>query len=133
MGCLMFTAPGEPPRKRRALNANAALIFTPDLVAALPSLPPPIRDAVEKLPEMKRVRAKPYISELRAIDPLTGKTKWAVPSLGWQDRGGVLATRSGLIFQGTAGGRFTRAEFRYRQAAEIHRHRHLDPRRADEL
>ena len=105
MGCLMFGAPGPAPHRNRALNAGATLIFTPDLLAVLPSLPPPIRDAVLKLPEIARVKARPFVSELRAIDPLTGKTKWAVPSEGWQDRGGVLATRSGLIFQGTAGGR----------------------------
>ena len=44
-------------------------------------------------------------SQLRAIDPLTGKTKWAVDTLGWQDRNGVLATQSGLVFHGNVGGK----------------------------
>ncbi len=106
MGNLMFTAPGPAPRRARALNAGAALIFTPDLVAALPTLPPPVRAIVEKLPEMTRVRARPYSSELRAIDPLTGTTRWAVKLAGWQDRGSVLAAKSGLLFHGSIDGRF---------------------------
>jgi quinohemoprotein ethanol dehydrogenase len=106
MGNLMFAQPGALPHRERALNTDATLIFTPDLVAALPTLPPAIRAQVETLPEMARVRAKPAISELRAIEPLTGKTRWAVPMLGWQDRAGVLATAGGLIFQGDLAGTF---------------------------
>ena len=48
---------------------------------------------------------KPFSSEIRAIDPLTGKTKWAAPFDGWQDRGGVLATESGLVIHGTLAGK----------------------------
>jgi quinohemoprotein ethanol dehydrogenase len=106
MGNLMFTAPDPYPRRGRALNVDATLIFTPDVVDSLPTLPPAIRAAVEKLPELARTRAKPWISELRAIDPLTGKTRWAVPMDGWQDRGGVLTTRSDLVFQGRLSGKF---------------------------
>ncbi|OJU17903.1 MULTISPECIES: PQQ-dependent dehydrogenase, methanol/ethanol family [unclassified Sphingomonas] len=106
MGNLIFpTVSGAPPRRAKALNTGAALIFTPDLVEALPTLPPPVRAAVEALPEMKWVREKPYSAEIRAIDPLTGKTRWAVPTGGWQDRGGVLATASGLVFHGMLDGR----------------------------
>ena len=107
MGNLMFLPPGGQPHRKRALNAGGALIFTPDLQAALATLPPPVAAEVAKLREMQWVKDKPYTSELRAIDPLTGKTRWAVPMEGWQDRGGVLATDSGLIFQGTASGRLT--------------------------
>jgi quinohemoprotein ethanol dehydrogenase len=106
MGNLMFQTGGDPSRRKRNLNTGAALIFTPDLVAALPTLPPPVRAEVEKLPEMQWVREKGYSSELRAIDPLTGKARWAVPLQGWQDRGGVLATKAGLVFHGTVGGKF---------------------------
>jgi len=106
MGNLMFQAPGDHPRRPKALNAGSSLIFTSDLVDALPTLPPAIRAEVEKLPEMASVRQKPWSSELRAIDPLTGKTRWAVPMEGWQDRAGVLATAGGLVLQGTLSGRF---------------------------
>ena len=107
MGNLMFVPPGDKPRVPRALNADAALVFTPDIVAALPMLPPALARQVAALPEMARVRARPYISELRAIEPLTGRTRWAAPMDGWQDRGGVLATAGGLVFQGTLAGRLT--------------------------
>jgi quinohemoprotein ethanol dehydrogenase len=108
MGNLMFgPPPGTPEQARRAkaLNVQTTLIFTPMLQQALPTLPAVIRDQVEKLPEMQWVKDKPYSSELRAIDPLTGKAKWAVPTQGWQDRMGTLAIASGLVFHGTIGGK----------------------------
>jgi quinohemoprotein ethanol dehydrogenase len=104
MGNLIFTTPGQKPYRAKMLNTDAALIFTPDLEATLSLLPPPLADAVKALPEMKWVREKPFSSELRAIDPLTGKTRWSVPMKGWQDRGGVLTTASGLVFQGSIDG-----------------------------
>lgn len=106
MGNLIFTTPGQKPYAARALNNDAALIFGPDLEAALPSLPPMLRDAVIALPAFEEVKRKPFVSELRAIDPLTGETRWAVPSQGWQDRAGVLTTASGLLFQGSIDGTF---------------------------
>lgn len=108
MGNLMFTVPpGTPAEARRpkALNVQTTLIFTPQLQAVLPTLPPAIREQVEKLPEMQWVKDKPYSSELRAIDPLTGKARWSVPTEGWQDRMGMLSTASGLIVHGTIGGK----------------------------
>ena len=106
MGNLIFpTVSGRPPRRAKALNTGAALIFTPDLVDVLPTLPAAVRTAVEALPEMKWVREKPYTAEIRAIDPLTGMTVWAAPTGGWQDRGGVMATASGLVFHGMLDGR----------------------------
>lgn len=108
MGNLMFGPPPGTPaqaRRARALNVQTTLIFTPMLQQVLPTLPAAIRDQVEKLPEMQWVKDKPYSSELRAIDPLTGKAKWAVPTQGWQDRMGTLATASGLVFHGTIGGK----------------------------
>lgn len=104
MGNLMFMSPGAKPLRHKALNNDAALIFTPDVEAALPTLPPPVQTAVRQLPEMAQVRANPAVHEIRAIDPLTGKTRWAVPTDGWQDRGGVLVTGSGLLFAGSISG-----------------------------
>jgi quinohemoprotein ethanol dehydrogenase len=88
------------------LNNDAALIFSPDLEAALPTLPPPIQSAVKALPAFAEVQRRPFVSELRAIDPSTGRTQWAVPMRGWQDRGGVLTTASNLLFQGSVDGTF---------------------------
>lgn len=61
-------------------------------------------------PEKQRLVAEPNAdltmrSYLRALDPLTGKVAWQVPSEGgWWDRAGVLATGGALVFQGTATG-----------------------------
>ncbi len=107
MGNLMWRSPGPISYRPRALNADAAMIFTPSLKAALPGLPPAVQRAVRRLPQWRQVLKQPYTNQLRAIDPLTGKTVWSVPMAGWQDRSGVLATRSGLLFQGTVGGKFT--------------------------
>ena len=107
MGNLMFL-PGPVDNVRREenfLNAGAAIIFTPDLQAAVTTLPPPVRSAVEASPAWQWVKDQPYTSQLRAIDPMTGQTKWAVDSLGWQDRQGVLATQTGVIFHGNLAGR----------------------------
>ena len=104
MGNLMFQTPGQKPFKAKGLNNDAALIFTPDLVAALPTLPPPVAAGVKALPAYQQVLKDPGRAEMRAIDPLTGKTVWAQPMQGWQDRGGVLSTASGLLVHGTVGG-----------------------------
>ncbi len=106
MANLMFVPPGTKTYQPKGLNTDAALIFSPDIEAALPTLPPPVAEAVKALPAYAEVKRKPYSSELRAIDPLTGVTKWAVPMKGWQDRGGVLTTASGLVFQGSIDGHF---------------------------
>jgi quinohemoprotein ethanol dehydrogenase len=106
MGNLMFLAgpPGPPKRDPKFLNAGAAVVFSPDLQAAAPGLPPPVREAMEKTPQWQWVKDKPFSSELRALDPLTGRTKWSVTAAGWQDRFGTLATASGLVFHGTVTG-----------------------------
>ncbi len=88
------------------LNAGAAILFTADLAAVLPTLPPPVREAVESHPQWQWVLDQPWDNELRAIDPMTGETKWAVPGMGWQDRHGVLATQSGIVFHGNLAGQF---------------------------
>ncbi len=107
MGNLIFTTPGQKPHRARALNNDAALFFTNDLVSILPTLPAPFREAVEALPAMERVREVPASSQLRAIDPLTGEAVWSVDMHGWQDRAGVLTTAGGLLFQGDLTGRFS--------------------------
>ncbi len=107
MGNLMFIPPGaeNPPHRKNAMNPAAALIFTADLEAAAATLPPPMQDAIKTLPQWQQALDNPFTSELRAIDPLTGETRWAAPFDGWQDRGGVLATESGLVIHGTLAGK----------------------------
>ena len=105
MANLMFMTPGQKPLRKKAINNDAALIFGPDIEAALPTLPPPMQEAIRALPAFEEVKRQPFTSELRAIDPLTGEAKWRVPLEGWQDRGGVLTTASGLLFQGNLAGK----------------------------
>lgn len=107
MGNLMFVPPGQerPAYRQKFLNPGAALIFSADLEAALPTLPPPMQQQVKALPQWKQVLEKPFSAQMRAIDPLTGETKWAADFDGWQDRGGVLATESGLVVHGTLAGK----------------------------
>jgi quinohemoprotein ethanol dehydrogenase len=107
MGNLLFIPPGQenPARKPMGLNAAAALIFTNDLEAALPALPPPVQEAVRASPMWQSVQDLPSSSQVRAIDPLTGETKWSADYLGWQDRSGMLATASGLVVHGDVAGR----------------------------
>ncbi len=107
MGNLMFVPPGQerPAYRQKFLNPGAALIFSADLEAALPTLPPPMQQQVKALPQWKQVLEKPFSAQMRAIDPLTGETRWAADFDGWQDRGGVLATESGLVVHGTLAGK----------------------------
>jgi len=107
MGNLMFIPPGQEnqPHRKQGINAGAAMIFTSDLEAALPGLPQPLQEAVKALPQWKWVKDKPFSSQLRAVDPATGETKWAADFDGWQDRAGVLATQSGLVVHGTLSGK----------------------------
>jgi len=107
MGNLMFIPPGQeqPAHRKQALNSGAALIFTPDLQAVMPSLPPALQQAVKALPQWQWVKDQPYRSQIRAIDPVTGKVKWSADYDGWQDRAGVLATGTGLVIHGTLSGK----------------------------
>jgi quinohemoprotein ethanol dehydrogenase len=104
MGNLMLMPAEQPKFRKKGINTAATLFFTADLQASLAMLPPPLVAQVKALPAYAEVLKAPAVSELRAIDPLTGKAKWAVPMGGWQDRGGVLTTASGLLFQGNLAG-----------------------------
>jgi quinohemoprotein ethanol dehydrogenase len=104
MGNLIYQTPGSKPMRKKMLNVDAALVFTSVLKDALPVMPPPVQGAVKALPEWGEVLKNPGKGELRAIDPLTGQTKWAVPSDGWQDRAGTLTTAGGLLFHGNIAG-----------------------------
>jgi quinohemoprotein ethanol dehydrogenase len=104
MGNLIYQTPGAKPMRKKMLNVDAALVFTSVLKDALPAMPPPVQAAVKSLPEWPEVLKNPGKGELRAIDPLTGKTKWAIPADGWQDRAGTLTTAGGLLFHGNIAG-----------------------------
>lgn len=104
MGNLIFAPPGPKSHRPRGLNTGVVLVFTPDLQAAMATFPPQIAAQVKALPAWQEVLRNPGGSTMRAIDPLTGKVAWSVPMDGWQDRGGVLTTGSGLTIYGTLAG-----------------------------
>jgi quinohemoprotein ethanol dehydrogenase len=104
MGNLILMPPGEPPFQKKGINTAATLFFTSDLETSLALLPPPLVAQIRALPAFAEVKKNPASSEVRAIDPLTGKTVWSKPMGGWQDRGGVMTTASGLLFQGNLAG-----------------------------
>ena len=106
MGNLMYNLPGKQPHREKGLNAGASLIFTTSLEGFLETMPPALKEQIEALPQMDWVRENPGFSQVRATDPLTGKTIWAADAEGWQDRSGMLVTRSGLLFHGSIGGKF---------------------------
>jgi quinohemoprotein ethanol dehydrogenase len=106
MGNLLIrNTDGKVPRAARRLNNAAALIFSPDLPVVVPTLPPPVRDGIMATAAWKDQEGLKGRSYLRAIDPLTGRVAWQHEASGWWDHGGVLATASGLVFQGDDTGR----------------------------
>src|SRR5690606_25233631 len=54
-----------------------------------------------KLREVQAAGKHTSRAVLKAFDPKTGEVRWEQEGIGWWDRGGVLATAGGLVFQGT--------------------------------
>ena len=104
MGNLILMPPEDRPFQKKGINTAATPFFTAGLEGSPALLPPPLVAQIRALPAFAEVTKAPAISELRAIDPLSGATKWKQPMQGWQDRGGVLTTASGLLFQGNLAG-----------------------------
>jgi quinohemoprotein ethanol dehydrogenase len=46
----------------------------------------------------------PGKAQMRALDPLTGKTVWAADMQSWQDRSGALVTAGGVMVHGNVAG-----------------------------
>ncbi|MCW2383073.1 MULTISPECIES: PQQ-dependent dehydrogenase, methanol/ethanol family [unclassified Sphingobium] len=108
MGNLIMVPPANltMPRRKLALNAGTESIFTPFLEAALPGLPKDVQKTITDLPQWQWVKDKPWAADVRAVDPVTGRTIWSYPREdGWQDRSGVLTTQSGLTIFGTLSGK----------------------------
>ncbi|MXO58988.1 PQQ-dependent dehydrogenase, methanol/ethanol family [Altererythrobacter salegens] len=106
MGNLFWVpGPDRPERIKGGMNAGVAAIFGADLPSVLATLPPLIQEQVKALPTYKTAMDLPQSNEVRAIDPLTGKTRWSIPGDGYQDRHGVLVTASGLVFYGDLAGK----------------------------
>jgi len=106
MGTLLWSNPTRVAYDVRGQNSGlAGGVMSYDLDATLPSLPLDMRTAVAALPETESVRKMPWSAELRAVDVVTGRTRWAVPLESWRHRAGVLATAGNLVVQGGPSGR----------------------------
>lgn len=108
MGNMIMVPPENlnPKRRVKQTNTGTESIFTPYLEAAMPGLPQELQDQITSLPQWQWVKDKPWSGDVRAVDPVTGKTIWSYPrNDGWQDRSGVLATQSGLTIFGDLSGK----------------------------
>ena len=70
---------------------------------------------------------------LRAIDPMTGKSKWQMPWPGQPSMAGTLSTAGGLVFTGAATGEFDGGRRQHRQEAVAVPDRLRDHRPAGDL
>jgi alcohol dehydrogenase (cytochrome c) len=89
---LVYATTWNLPRIQKLVMTPAPQVLggsTTGVTARLPQVPP----------------GQPY-GHFTAIDPLTGKPKWAVPMLDLPSSAGVLATGGGLIFTGRLTGEF---------------------------
>ena len=96
-----------------AFNPNTGLIYASTWnlprIQKLATTPVPTAPGsattgvVSRLPEVK---PGDVFGHLEAIDPLTGKTKWAVPLTGFPSSSGMLVTGGGLVFTGKLSGEF---------------------------
>jgi quinohemoprotein ethanol dehydrogenase len=100
---LMASGSLKPVHRPGLWNPNVAVYFMDQLAGAPESLP---RDLQKALPGLTRDKdALQQGGVLRAWDPVARKVVWEVPTTGWWDHAGVLATGGGLIFQGSSDGR----------------------------
>jgi len=96
-----------------AFNPNTGLIYASTWnlprIQKLATTPVPTAPGsattgvVSRLPEMK---PGDVYGHLAAIDPLTGKQKWAVPLTDFPSSSGMLVTGGGLVFTGKLSGEF---------------------------
>jgi len=106
-GEYVFEPPGREPMRPHARNMKTIGIFSGNLAAALPRLPPDVRRVLESGQLQKNQPDTRMRALLRAWDPVAGKTVWEAESPGgFWDRAGVLSTAGNLVFQGTGTGHF---------------------------
>ena len=102
-GAVTWDATKGHTYRPKMTNSGTSILFG-DLLATDPArLQEPMRSA---LAEVKKRGQDVSYSVLKAFDPVTGKTKWERRSTDWWDRAGILATASGLLFQGDDRGFF---------------------------
>jgi len=93
---------GHEYRPRMA-NSGTSILFGDMLLMDPAALQEPMRSALRKVQAGKRAQS---YSVLKAFDPVTGETRWERRSPDYWDRAGILATATGLLFQGDDRGFF---------------------------
>jgi quinohemoprotein ethanol dehydrogenase len=93
---------GHEYRPKQANSGNSTL-FGNMLLADPETVQEPLRT---KLREVQAEGKHTSRAVLKAFDPATGDVRWEQEGIGYWDRGGVLATAGGLVFQGTDTGHF---------------------------
>lgn len=95
---------GHNYRPKLANSGNSTLFG--DMMLTNPDLlQEPMRSALKAVQDAGQAESR---AALKAFDPATGAVIWEQQNEGWWDRGGVLSTAGGLVFQGTDSG-FLRA------------------------
>src|SRR5690606_10226633 len=84
-------------------NAGWSVLFGNMLLQDPDTLQEPLRSKLREVQAAGKHRSR---AVLKAFDPKTGEVRWEQESVGYWDRGGVLATAGGLVFQGTDTGHF---------------------------
>ncbi|MFO7278308.1 MAG: PQQ-dependent dehydrogenase, methanol/ethanol family [Pseudomonadota bacterium] len=84
-------------------NSGVSVLFGNMLLADPSAFAEPLRS---KLREVQAKGQHKSRAALKAFDPKTGKVRWEHEAVGYWDRGGVLATAGGLVFQGADTGHF---------------------------
>jgi quinohemoprotein ethanol dehydrogenase len=102
-GAVTWDATNGHDYRPRMGNTGNSILFGDLLLMDPAVLQEPARSALREV--QKSGRAQSY-SVLKAIDPVTGDVKWERRTKDWWDRAGVLATASGLLFQGDDRGYF---------------------------
>jgi len=100
---LMATGDSKPAHRPGLWNPNVAVYFMDQVAGAPESLPPAMQKALPGLTRDKDALKQGGV--LRAWDPIARKIVWEVPTTGWWDHAGVLATGGGLVFQGSSNGK----------------------------
>ena len=101
-GAVMYD-PASPQRRAGLVNIGVNMLL-PNSPADLASLPNAVRAAITSGGLTRNATDLHRRAFLRAWDPAAQRIAWQVPTVGWWDHAGVLATAGGLVFQGSGDG-----------------------------
>ena len=85
-------------------NSGNSVLFGNMLHMNPDNLQEPMRSALREVQESGQADSR---AALKAFDPQTGEVVWEQENIGWWDRGGVLSTAGGLVFQSKDTGHIT--------------------------